>query len=38
MERNKKHIEPANNSVINAEGKTERELNELSKEYSESAE
>ena len=30
--------EPANNSVINAEGKTEREITELSKEYSELAE
>lgn len=30
--------EPANNSVINAEVKTERELTELSKEYSELAE
>jgi len=29
--------EPANNSVINAEGKTEHELNELSKEYHELA-
>jgi low affinity Fe/Cu permease len=27
--------EPANNSVINAEGKTEREITELSKEYAE---
>lgn len=30
--------ESANNSVINAEGKTEREITELSKEYSELAE
>lgn len=30
--------EPANNSVINAEVKTERELTELSKEYAELAE
>ncbi|HEY6142706.1 MAG TPA: low affinity iron permease family protein [Flavobacterium sp.] len=30
--------EPANNSVINAEEKTEREIAELSKEYSELAE
>jgi low affinity Fe/Cu permease len=30
--------EPANNSVINAEEKTEREITELSKEYAEIAE
>lgn len=30
--------EPANNSVIYAEGKTEREITELSKEYAELAE
>lgn len=30
--------EPANNSVINAEEKTEREITELSKEYAELAE
>src|SRR5450759_739139 len=30
--------EPASNKVINVEGKTEREINELSKEYTELAE
>ena len=30
--------EPANNSVINSEGKTEREITELSKEYADLAE
>jgi low affinity Fe/Cu permease len=29
--------EPAKNAVINAEGKTEHEINELSKEYAEMA-
>lgn len=30
--------EPANNSVINADGKSEQEINELSKEYADLAE